>query len=268
MCCLGYSEPDAGSDVAAVATKAVRDGDDWVIDGQKMFTTMAHEAHYVFLLARSNPDAPKHKGLTMFLVPMDTPGIEITPVETMGGERTNITFYSDVRVPDSARVGEVDAGWTVMHAALVYERNSANWGEPDHLVEAVAGLGARARRRRRPPVRRPGGASRPGPATTELEVGRLLLFRSAWLSSRGEMPQVEGSMAKLHITEAFVRASSDLLDLLGTAGLARRGEPGAPLDGLVEHAFRHAVVTTIYGGSSEVQREIIAGRGLGLPRAR
>ena len=95
MCCLGYSEPDAGSDVAAVATKAVRDGDSWVIDGQKMFTTMAHEAHYVFLLARSNPDAPKHKGLTMFLVPMDTPGIEITPVETMGGERTNITFYND-----------------------------------------------------------------------------------------------------------------------------------------------------------------------------
>src|SRR5690606_11709781 len=119
-------------------TKAVRDGDHWVIDGQKMFTTMAHEAQYVFLLTRTNPDAPKHKGLTMFLVPMDTPGIEVTPVATMGGERTNITFYDGVWVSDAWRVGDVDAGWSVMHAALVYERSSANWGEPDYLVEAVA----------------------------------------------------------------------------------------------------------------------------------
>jgi alkylation response protein AidB-like acyl-CoA dehydrogenase len=268
MCCLGYSEPDAGSDVAAVATRAVRDGDGWVIDGQKMFTTMAHEAHYVFLLARTNLDVAKHKGLTMFLVPMDTPGIEITPVATMGGERTNITFYSEVRVPDACRVGEVDAGWSVMHAALVYERNSANWGEPNRLVEAAAAWAAEPG---------PGGGRRLDDVTlraalarwsTELEVGRLLLFRSAWLSAQGEMPQVEGSMAKLHITEAFVRASSELLDLLGSAGLVASPEPSAALGGLVEHAFRHAVVTTIYGGSSEVQREIIAGRGLGLPRSR
>ena len=104
--------------------------------------------------------------------------------------------------------------------------------------------------------------------STELEVGRLLLFRSAWLSSQGEMPQVEGSMAKLHITEAFVRASSDLLDLLGPSAWSRWATTAAVRGGLVEHAFRHAVVTTIYGGSSEVQREIIAGRGLGLPRNR
>ena len=268
MCCLGYSEPDAGSDVAAVVTRAVRDGDSWVIDGQKMFTTMAHEAHYVFLLARSNPEAPKHKGLTMFLVPMDTPGIEITPVETMGGERTNITFYSEVRVPDAARVGEVDAGWTVMHAALVYERTSANWGEPHHLVESVARWALTPAADGSRPFDDGAVRATLARATTELEVGRLLLFRAAWLSSRGEMPQVEGSMAKLHITEAFVRASSELLQTLGSAGLVASGEPGSPLGGLVEHAFRHAVVTTIYGGSSEIQREIIAGRGLGLPRSR
>lgn len=268
MCCLGYSEPDAGSDVAAVATRAVRDGDSWVIEGQKMFTTMAHEAHYVFLLARTNVDAPKHKGLTMFLVPMDTPGIEITPVATMGGERTNITFYNEVRVPDAWRVGEVDAGWSVMHAALVYERNSANWGEPNHLVEAVAAWAQAPGADGRRPFDDERVRSTLARWSTELEVGRLLLFRSAWLSARGEMPQVEGSMAKLHITEAFVRASSELIDLLGGAGLVALGEQGAVLDGLVEHAFRHAVVTTIYGGSSEVQREIIAGRGLGLPRSR
>ena len=268
MCCLGYSEPDAGSDVAAVATKAVHDGDAWVIEGQKMFTTMAHEAHYVFLLARSNPEVPKHKGLTMFLIPMDTPGIEITPVQTMGGERTNITFYSDVRVPDSARVGEVDAGWSVMHAALVYERTSANWGEPHRLVEAVADWAREPRNDATRPFDDPAVREVLARASTELEAGRLLLFRSAWLSSKGEMPQVEGSMAKLVITEAFVRASSALLEVLGTAGLLPGSEPGTVLGGLVEHAFRHSVVTTIYGGSSEVQREIIGGRGLGLPRNR
>jgi alkylation response protein AidB-like acyl-CoA dehydrogenase len=268
MCCLGYSEPDAGSDVAAVSTKAVRDGDHWVIDGQKMFTTMAHEAHYVFLLARSNPEVPKHKGLTMFLVPMDTPGIEITPVETMGGERTNITFYNEVRVPDSARVGDIDAGWSVMHSALVYERTSANWGEPHHLVESVARWALATGPDGGRPIDDPALRATLARATTELEVGRLLLFRAAWLSSQGQVPQVEGSMAKLHITETFVRTSSALLDALGTAGLLPGGEPGTVLAGLVEHAFRHSVVTTIYGGSSEVQREIIAGAGLALPRAR
>jgi alkylation response protein AidB-like acyl-CoA dehydrogenase len=268
MCCLGYSEPDAGSDVAAVATRAVRDGEGWVIDGQKMFTTMAHEAQYVFLLARSNPAAPKHKGLTMFLVPMDTPGIEVAPVATMGGERTNITFYNQVRVPDTARVGEVDGGWSVMHAALVYERTSANWGEPHHLVESVARWALERAPDGGRPFDDPALRAELGRASTELAVGRLLLLRAAWRSSLGEMPQVEGSMAKLHITESFVRASSSLLAALGTPGLLATGEPGAPLGGLVEHAFRHAVVTTIYGGSSEVQREIIAGRALGLPRAR
>ena len=229
---------------------------------------MAHEAHYVFLLARSNPEAPKHKGLTMFLVPMDTPGVEITRVDTMGGERTNITFYNEVRVSDATRVGEVDAGWSVMHAALVYERSSANWGEPDRLVESVARWALETGADGIRPFDDPSVRAALAQASTELEVGRLLLFRAAWLSSLGEMPQVEGSMAKLHITEAFVRASSELLGLLGTAAILPAGEDGTLLGGLVEHAFRHAVVTTIYGGSSEVQREIIAGRGLGLPRNR
>ncbi len=268
MCCLGYSEPDAGSDVAAVATKATRVDDGWVIEGQKMFTTMAHEAQYVFLLARSNPDVPKHKGLTMFLIPMDTPGIEIMPVETMGGERTNITFYSGVEVPDSARIGEIDAGWSVMHAALVYERTSANWGEPDRLVEAMATWAREPGRDGTRPFDDPAVRDVLARASTELEAGRLLLFRAAWLSSLGEMPQVEGSMAKLLITEAFVRASAAFLALLGADGLLPEAEPNAVLGGMVEHAFRHAVVTTIYGGSSEVQREIISGRGLGLPRKR
>jgi alkylation response protein AidB-like acyl-CoA dehydrogenase len=248
--CLGYSEPDAGSDVAAVASKAVRDGDEWVIDGQKMFTTMAHEAAYVFFLARTSPDKPKHKGMTMFLVPTDADGVSVTPVHTLGGERTNITWYDGVRVPDSHRVGEVDAGWSVMHAALVYERNGANWGEPHHLLELAA-----ARLDRSDPA----VATALGRHAACDEVGRLLLYRSAWLAAQGALPLVEGSMSKLFQSEWLTAMASELLDLAGPAGTA---------DWHLEHAFRHSTVTTIYGGSSEVQRGIIAERGLGLPRSR
>jgi alkylation response protein AidB-like acyl-CoA dehydrogenase len=228
----------------------VRDGDEWVIDGQKMFTTMAHEAAYVFLLARTSPDKPKHKGLTMFLVPTDAPGFSVTPVHTLGGERTNITWYDGVRVPDRCRVGDVDTGWSVMHAALVYERNGANWGEPHHLLDTVAAMVDRSD---------PTVAATLGRHAAHDEVGRLLLYRSAWLAAEGGLPLVEGSMSKLFQSEWFTAMASELLDLLG---------PDGTLSGFVEHAFRHSTVTTIYGGSSEVQRGIIAERGLGLPRSR
>jgi 3-oxochol-4-en-24-oyl-CoA dehydrogenase len=272
MVCLGYSEPDAGSDVAAAQTRAERDGDGpdagWVVNGQKMFTTLAHEAAYVFLLARTDPSAPKHRGLTMFLVPMDTPGIEITPVHTLGGERTNITFYTDVHVPDSCRVGDVGDGWSVMHAALVFERNSANWGEPAHLVDSVARWAATTGSDGTRPFDDPVTRERLARWDTLVEVGRLLLYRSAWLAATGALPQVEGSMAKLFLTETFVQAAHDLVEVAGAEGLLPRHQDGAVLDGLLEHGVRHAVVTTIYGGSSEIQREIVAQRGLGMPRGR
>jgi alkylation response protein AidB-like acyl-CoA dehydrogenase len=211
---------------------------------------MAHEAAYVFLLARTDPAKPKHRGLTMFLVPTDADGVSVTPVHTLGGERTNITWYDGVRVPDRCRVGDVDAGWSVMHAALVYERNSANWGEPHRLLESVA-----ATLDRRDPV----VAAALGRHAARDEVGRLLLYRSAWLASEGGLPLVEGSMSKLFQSEWFTAMASELLDLAGPEG-TRVGH--------LEHAFRHSTVTTIYGGSSEVQRGIIAERGLGLPRSR
>jgi alkylation response protein AidB-like acyl-CoA dehydrogenase len=195
----------------------------------------------------------------MFLVPMDTPGISVTPVHTLGGERTNITWYDGVRVPDHCRVGDVDAGWSVMHAALVYERNGANWGEPHRLLEAVAAVAD---------LDDPLVAARLGAAALRDEVGRLLLYRTAWLAAEGALPLVEGSMAKLFISEWFSAMAADLLGAFGPDGALAHGAPGAPLDGLVEHAFRHSTVTTIYGGSSEVQRGIIAERGLQLPRTR
>jgi alkylation response protein AidB-like acyl-CoA dehydrogenase len=272
MCCLGYSEPDAGSDVASVATRAVRDGDQWTVTGQKMFTTLAHEAHYVFLLTRTNTEVAKHKGLTMFVVPMDTPGISFTPVHTMGGERTNITYYDDVKVDDRYRVGEVDGGWRVMLTALVFERNSAWYGELVRLLDHALTW---ARTAPSPE----GGAMIDDPLVRERlariaignEVSNLLGWRAAWMAANHDLPGVEGTMAKLFTTEHYQFAGNELIDALGVDGLRRHGDPTAGPDlvhGWIEAIYRHCQVTTIYGGTSEVLRGIIAERGLHLPRNR
>ncbi|MGN6692693.1 MAG: acyl-CoA dehydrogenase [Aquihabitans sp.] len=270
MCCLGYSEPDAGSDVASVMTKATRDGDEWTITGQKMFTTLAHEAHYVFLLTRTNTEVAKHKGLTMFVVPMDTPGISFTPVHTMGGERTNITYYDDVKVDDKYRVGEVDKGWGVMMTALVFERNSAWYGELVRLLDH--GLGwARAT------ASPTGGQMIDDPLVQERlariaignEVSNLLGWRAAWMAAEGTLPGVEGTMAKLFTTEHYQYAGNELIDSVGAEGVRRHGDDTTGIDdGWIEAVYRHCQVTTIYGGTSEVLRGIIAERGLQLPRNR
>jgi alkylation response protein AidB-like acyl-CoA dehydrogenase len=268
--CLGLTEPDAGSDVAAIKTRAVADGDEWVIDGQKMFTTLAHEARWVFLLTRTDPATEQHRGLTVFLVPMESDGVDIQPVHTLGGERTNITFYSGVRVSDRWRVGDVDGGWGVLMTALAYERggefggNALFIGTLARVLELAAeAIGADATA---PGAVDPLVAARLGRIAADLDVARLLSTRSAWVAGQRRSPIVEAAMAKLHATESLQRGAADLLDLLGPEGLLRHGDPAAPAHGWIEHAHRHAAVTTIYGGTSEVMRTIVATHGLGLPR--
>jgi alkylation response protein AidB-like acyl-CoA dehydrogenase len=259
LMCLGYSEPQGGSDVASARTRAVRDGDDWVINGQKVFTTLAEEAHYVFLLCRTNPDVAKHKGLTMFLVPTSAPGVQIDAIHTLGGERTNQTFYSDVRIPDHFRVGDVDGGWQVILAALAYERSGV--GEDKRIYNSVLGA-----------LRELGTADDPAVRGTlarlaiDVEATKLLGRRSCWVESTGRVPFIEGSMYKLFSAESKLRFSSAILDILGTEGLRELEDPMAPAHGDLVEDFRHAVILTIYGGASEVQRKILAERHLGLPR--
>lgn len=266
---LGYTEPDSGSDVAAAKTRAVRDGDDWIIDGQKMFTTLAHEAAYVFLLARTNLDAPKHRGLTMFLVPLDAPGVEIHPVHTMGGERTNATFYSGVRVPDSSRVGEIDGGWDVMTVALTFERGGFALSEADRVWHQTVDWATATRRDDGTRViDDPLVRERLATMRVNNEVARLLALRCSYVAATGALPGVEGSMHKLFYAEAMTADAAELVDMLGADGVLSHGDAEAPVDGWVEHLYRHAAVTTIYGGTSEVQRDIIASRHLGLPRGR
>jgi alkylation response protein AidB-like acyl-CoA dehydrogenase len=265
---LGYSEADAGSDVAAARTRAVRDGDEWVIDGEKMFTSLAHIAQYVFLITRTSTEGKKHKGLTMFLVPLDTPGITVSEVKTLGGERTNITSYEAVRVPDGARVGDVNGGWAVLSSALEFEHANGFGAELARLldvaVDAASKPGVDGRRLLDDPLVR----ARLATVAIQTEVARLLEQRSAWMYEAGGHPVAEGPMAKLYSSESFTRAASELLDVFGPAALAR-GDGLAPSGvGVVEHAFRHSQVTRIYAGTSEIQRSLIAERGLGLPRTR
>jgi alkylation response protein AidB-like acyl-CoA dehydrogenase len=269
---LGYTEPDSGSDVAAAKTRSERDGDEWLINGQKMFTSTAHLATHVFMLTRSNLDVPKHKGLTTFLVPLDHPGVEIRAIHTLGGQRTNATFYGDVRVPDSARIGPVDGGWGVMHVALVFERGGGGGGggrSGPALHELVARWAQTTRRADGTMVYDdPGVRERLARIAMEAEVSRLLGMRTAWIAASGGLPGTEGSAAKLFSAEHNQRHHWDLLDILGAEAVLQRESGVAPLSAAVEEAFRAGVVGTIYGGSSEIMREIVAERVLGLPRAR
>jgi len=266
---LGFSEPESGSDVAAAQTRAVPDGDEWVVNGQKMFTTNAQEADYVFMLTRTNPGVPKHRGLTTFLVPLRQPGVEIRPVYTLSGERTNLTFYSDVRVDDSMRIGEVDGGWDVMTVSLTFERSGAQGGESIRLLEAMERWAMTvADGRDRSQAHDPAVRARLGRAAAENEVSTLLARRCAWMQDAGILPGVEGSMAKLFASEAITRQSADFVDMLGPDGIRSEGDPTAVEGGAAEYAYRFALGTTTYGGTSEVQRNIIAQRGLGLPRPR
>jgi alkylation response protein AidB-like acyl-CoA dehydrogenase len=261
LCVLGFTEPECGSDVANAQTRAVRDGDQWVIDGSKMFTTNAHIGHFVYLLARSNPEVPKHQGLTMFLVPLDDPGIEIQPVFTLSGERTNIVYLSGVRVPDSARIGEVDGGWSVLTSSLVDEQAATFAPWLVRLLEEVEAWAVETGRSTDPDV-----LGRIGRARAEVEAAVLLRRRCTWMDESGLPRVAEGPMAKLLSSEALTRAAEDLFDMVGPDAVRSYLDPTAPRQGRIEYLMRFSLGTTIYAGTSEVQRTLIAQRGLGLPR--
>jgi alkylation response protein AidB-like acyl-CoA dehydrogenase len=263
---LGFSEPEAGSDVAAARTRAVREGDEWIVNGQKMFTTNAQVADYAFLLARTNPDVAKHQGLTTFLVPLDHEGVEVQAVYTLSGERTNITFYNDVRVPDSLRVGDVDGGWQTLTLFLQDEHAAGFGGHLQRLVMETEDWARAPGADGIAPIDDPAVRRRLARAATEAEVGLLLQRRGAWMVETGSVPEAEGPMAKLFTSEALERAAQDLAELVGPDALRSYFDPTAGRTGRIEHLLRFSLGTTIYAGTSEIQRNIIAQRGLGLPR--
>jgi alkylation response protein AidB-like acyl-CoA dehydrogenase len=266
LICLGYTEPAGGSDVFACATRSQRDGDEWIVNGQKIFTTFAHMADYCFLLTRSQPGSAGPRGLTMLLVPLDSPGIEIQAVHTVGHERTNIVFYNDVRVADANRVGEAHDGFAVMRAALEAEQNVA----PASRTGLVAKDALEFARNHR-------GADgaqlindvlvreRLARMAMEAEVADLLGLRAAFLDAEGDKP---GPVSALFGPESYVRASAAAIDIAGTAGMLDWTDPQSAVDGSLDAHYRSAVATTIYGGSSEVLRSLIVENRLGFPRSR
>ena len=262
---LGYTEPSCGSDVFAAKTRAVRDGDEWVINGQKMFTSGADFASYVFLLTRTDPDAPKHKGLTLFLVPLDDPGVEIHPVYTFMDERTNATFYSDVRIPDYYRIGEVNGGVKVMASALAEEQGGGGYHKQLRKMAKVIQEWADGKERSgRAFIEDSDTLARLAAAYTHANISECLEARVLSTRLSGGTDLAFGPASKVFCTEAFITDSTDLIDLAAPDSLVR-GKEGL---GLVEMGYRHSSATTIYGGSSEVLRSMVAERRLGLPRSR
>ena len=231
---------------------------------------MAHIADYVLLLTRTNTEVPKHKGLTFFIVPLSTPGIEIHPVHTMGTERSNATFYDGVRIGDEWRIGEVDGGWEIMKAALKYERGIAGGQFPSPpLIDAFIKYAQK--------TSQPDGTAliedqlvreRLVRAMIDVEVCRGFAYNTAFLASEGVMFGVEGSMTKLFASESYKKHSKWFIEMAGIEGLISLGEETAPVGGALDEHFRHAPVTTIYGGTSEISRNLIAEGLLGLPRTR
>jgi alkylation response protein AidB-like acyl-CoA dehydrogenase len=264
--CLGYTEPDAGSDLAAVRTRAVRAGDDWIINGSKMFTTGAQVSQFSFLLARTNTEVAKHKGLTMFLVPLDDPGVSVGPIETLGGERTNVVYYGDVRITDKYRLGPVDGGWSVLSAPLDEEHgigtaNGQGLGEINgqgawHNRSLQRIFAAAHRWAVTPdadgdaPIDEQATAARLAQVAMDIEVAR----------------STPGAMGRLVAAELLIQDAADLIDLAAPDSLIARGESGAVEDGTFEWGHRFAPGSAIYGGTVEIQRNIIAQRFLGLPR--
>ena len=264
LVCMGYSEADHGSDVASITTRAVRDGDEWVINGAKMWTTLAQVARWVILLTRTDTEVPKHKGLTMFILPMDTPGIRVDPVHTLGTEITNATYYDDVRVGDEAVLGEVHGGWRTMTTVLAFERGvmgGTQAGVPllRHFHDWAVGNGV---------LDEPVTRERMVRSIIDMQVAQVLTMRSAWIAASGGLPGLEGSMSKVFAAEAYQRASRWTLAAAGPAGLLQFHEPGAAADGFIDYDARHSPVMTIYGGTTEINRNNIAERHLGLPRSR
>jgi hypothetical protein len=266
---IGYSEPGAGTDLAALRTRAVRDGDEYVINGQKVFTTGGHDADVVWLACRTDPDAPKHKGISIILVPTDVPGFKHTPIWTLGGGHTNATYYEDVRVPVANLVGEENSGWKLITRQLNHERVAL--GPAGRLERPLQEVRRWAQDTRRADGTRLADAEWVQTTLARVhattEAIKLANWRVAFALDEGTLNPADASVMKVLGTEAQWKCLDLLMDVVGSAGYLTEGSPGAAVRATLEQGYRHAPVGTFGGGVNEVQREIIAMAGLDMPRA-
>ena len=268
--CQGFSEPGSGSDLASLQTRAVRDGDSYIVNGQKIWTSGAQRADYMILLARTDPDAPKHRGITYFLLDMKSAGVTVRPLAQMNGRADfNEVFFEDVRVPATAVVGEVNRGWYVSTATLDFERSGIG-----RVIGSLRTYEEVVEYARTAPSRDDSNATlfsvpsvRHALADIGLSfvVGRLMSYRVAWMQSKQLIPNYEASMAKTFGTELAQKLARVAINSVGLGGQLTGG-PAAPLSGRIADLYLSTVSLTIAAGTSEINRNIIAQRGLGLPR--
>lgn len=262
---IGYTEPEAGTDLASLQTRAVRDGDEWVINGRKVFTTGAHQADYLWMAVRTDPDAPKHRGISLLIVPLDSDGIEVQPFHTMAGHRTNLTFYDNVRVPASALVGEENRGWYYMTTQLDFERVAISpVPQMERVVNSVRDL-----------LGKDGGLDESWTRSAfasmiaDLNVLQVLDMKTAAIVANGDVPVAEASMLKVLSNEFKLRHLADVMQMLGDTALIANGCSGALVDECgqtYESQLRGSSVNLFGGGSNDIQRDLMAIHGLNLPR--
>ena len=266
--CQGYSEPESGSDLASLSTRAVRDGDELVINGAKVWTTMAHRADWIMLLTRTDPDAPKHRGISFVLVDMKSPGVSVRPIINMaGGHEFNQVTFDDVRVPRANVVGDEDRGWYVAVTLLDFERSGIDYSaSARRLLDDIKEFATETKRNGVPLIEIPWVRTLMADRYIDCEVARLMAYNVAYMQSQDLIPTKEASMSKVFGSEVVQRVTEAALDILGMYGTLGREDKWAPLNGRVQENWMNAFAGTIAAGTSEIQRNIIAGRGLGLPR--
>lgn len=268
---IGYSEPSAGTDLASLNCTALKNDEGWVINGQKMWTSLAHFCDYTWLAVRTDPDAPKkHKGISMFLVPNSDPGWSCTPVETLGGVRTNATYYDNIQVTEKNLVGELNAGWKLITGQLNRERLSlVNVGPTAQMFNSVVEwaqsteLPSGGKLIDQPWVQMNLAKIRMG-----IEALKLIVYKQAWAMTEGSLDMADASAAKVYGSEFFIETYRQFGEIIGQGSLVnRKSEAGVVLQGRIETLYRTASIITFGGGTNEIQRDIIAAAGLWMPRA-
>ena len=266
--CTGYSEPEAGSDLAALKCRAVRKGDEYIINGQKVWTSVAHRASWCWLAVRTDPDAPKHKGISLLLVDLKTPGVTVNPLMNLAGLPENCEiFCDDAHVPADCLVGEENQGWRYIMTALAFERTAGieHLGRNRRMVDELVKYAKEIRRNGRPLSEDPVVRHKLAELAIECQVGRLMCYNIAWMEDKGLVPGYEASMAKNFCAELGQRLSNIGLGIMGLYGQLQ-ASPRAPVRGILHTAYLFSIGDTIGAGTSEINRTVIATRGLGLPR--
>ena len=266
--CQGYSEPESGSDLASLQTRAVEDGDDFIINGTKIWTSSAHRADHIMVLTRTDPDAPKHRGISFLLCDMNTPGLTVNPIINMAGDHGfNMVTFDNVRVPKKNLVGEQNRGWYVGATLLDFERSGVDYlAGGRRVLEELTDYAKNSSQNGSLISDNPIMRNRLANLAIEVEVSRLISYNIAWMQGEGLVPNKESSMGKVVGTELQQHLSETGMQMLGLHGQLEPGSKYAPLDGRIEHMHLTNVSETIQAGTSEIQRNIIATRGLGLPR--